>query len=209
VEVLLHGAKLVASIRFDNFKKLSNLVTIIFIYLTIINNPFNMKFFPYENFYILSNLKPVEVQLKLEQNISPTDQRVFELGNLFFGPKESFKGYSVNGVFQIEDNSIVGQKTYLPSIKGSTEAYQNGSRIHIRMVPRTFTILFMCIWEGLTLFICIVITTKLILQSKFDNGALIPYLMLILGYVMPTFRFKTECYLSTNILLRLFKGKIE
>jgi len=76
-------------------------------------------FLPFEFFYIVTNLKPEEVQARLEKEIAPL--RGFNLKYLFESdPNFYFKGYSVNGTFEIQ-RIISHRNSFLPQIKGTTQ----------------------------------------------------------------------------------------
>jgi len=66
-----------------------------------------MKFFPYENFYIVTRLKPDQVQLRLEIAIGPVNDRLLNFRDLFTRENfTQFRGYSVNGMFEFKPTSI-------------------------------------------------------------------------------------------------------
>src|SRR5258708_29873212 len=97
-----------------------------------------MNIFPYENFYITTKLKPIEVQNRLQEAVRPDSGYVISFrGSYPAGANSPFKGYAINGVFGFKPN-IIYRNAFLPQIKGSTEPHGEGSRIHIKMTLYVF-----------------------------------------------------------------------
>jgi hypothetical protein len=102
-----------------------------------------MKLLPYENFCIISKLKPEEVQERLQEAVSPDIGYSFYLGGLNpLGPNTPFKGCITNNKFAFKP-TIIYSNSFLPQITGSIEACDGGSRIHVKMTMYTFVMITM------------------------------------------------------------------
>jgi hypothetical protein len=164
-----------------------------------------VKLFPYENYYIISPLKPDEIvnalqtKINLLSNISARD---------FLTSKNSDKGFRsfVKGdVFNIE-HIINSANPSLPQIKGSVESYNNGSIIHVKMKLKVITLVFLWLWIlGIGSFIIALTINKIskgIIQSRLTGL----YVFLMIGYCFFLLPFKYESSGSKEDLLEIFKG---
>lgn len=165
-----------------------------------------MRFFPYENFYIITRLTPDEVHAKLEEVVSPNGPMIFNFFSTSDGGLNTpFKGYVNNGQFEFKPN-IIYRNSFLPQIKGSTEAYNDGSRIHIKM---TLHVLLMII-TGILLTVS-GIAFLVSLPRLINNNApdIIPCFVFMFVYLLATGAFKSESISSKSFLAALLEGEIE
>ncbi|MGN8067468.1 hypothetical protein [Mucilaginibacter sp. 22184] len=165
-----------------------------------------MRLLPYENFYIVTQLKPAEVQERLATEIEPvtpfTFRKLFVRKSAYF-----FKGYVEDNRFKII-RIIFHRNSFLPFIKGSTESYLTGNRVHIIMYMHILVTLFMCIWFGMTGFGAIIYLTGAT-PNKFSPPPLIALSMFLFGYGMMIGAFKYESIKAKDKLLELFEGEID
>jgi hypothetical protein len=164
-----------------------------------------MKYLPYERFYIDTQLKPNEVQKAMEKEISPRSNRFLDFGRSTGGTY--FKGYVMNGEFQFEPD-ISGRNSFNPQIKGSISAYENGSRVIVKMTLNpavwifiSFALFFLAI-AGLS----IVISEIMNAQIGFRFFA--PLLMFASIYLVATLCYKSESIPAKDKLTGLLEGKI-
>jgi hypothetical protein len=165
-----------------------------------------MKLLPFEDFYINTNLKPEEVQSSLEKEVEPVQG--FSFKNLF--TKTSgyyFSGYVVNGTFEFK-RVISYRNSFLPQIKGSTEAWLNGSRVHVKMGMHTAVIIFMCIWLSFAALFGIVFLIQETNKGPFKIVDLVPFAMFLFGYLLSLGGFKYESIEAKNKLVELLNGDI-
>ncbi|WP_448703009.1 hypothetical protein ACFGVR_11715 [Mucilaginibacter sp. AW1-3] len=182
-----------------------------------------MKYLPYENFYIVTTLKPDEVQERLGLNVTtlkPDEvqerwgQNVqavwgFSFNNAFSQSYNTpFSGYVVNGTFEFTRN-INYYNPFLPLIKGTTEACTNGSRVHVKMRLHLFVMIFICLWLGATGLFGIPIFIICLIHLNLATPALIPFGMFIFGSVVVTASFKYESGIAKGMLLEILGGRIE
>ncbi len=166
-----------------------------------------MKFLPFENFYITTSLKPAEVQERLSQEVEPVQG--FSFKNLFSARSGAyFSGYVANGTFDFK-RVIYYRNSFLPVIKGTTETYLNGSRVHVKMRMDISVIVFMGLWLGVIGIAGLSFFIKNISNHEVDNSSFISLGMFMLGYVLATGGFKFESIKAKNKLLELLDGEIE
>jgi hypothetical protein len=179
------------------FLKLRNFITLITI----------MKFLPYEDFYIITGLKPNEVQQRLENEVSPGDGRLFKFGSFSSPSGTYFEGFAVNGMFEVK-HSISYRNSFLPQIKGTTEAYLNGSRVHVKMKMLAFVTVFMCFWMSFVTLAAVVVLSTAISKKQFNAVALMPFVMFLFGYALTMGGFKYESRSAKYKLLEILDGEI-
>jgi hypothetical protein len=167
-----------------------------------------MKFFPFENFYIITKLQVAEVQHRLENEVEPDTG--FSFKDLFSSASSSlyFSGYVLNGTFKFK-RVINYRNSFLPEIKGSTETYLDGSRVHVKMRLNTAVLLFMCVWLGGVTLAGIGIMVSSIIDRKFEWAMLLPLGMFAFGYTLATGGFKYESQKAKSKLLEILEGKME
>jgi len=166
-----------------------------------------MKLLPFENFYIITKLKPEEIRSRLEQEVSPGNGRIFT--DIFSSPCSTyFEGYTVNGFFEMKRN-ISGRNSFLPEIKGVTKAVPGGSRIHVKMNMIILVTVFMCVWLSFALIGGIVFLSQQIAKGQFGLVNLGPFIMFFLGYLLTMGGFKYESLKAKAKLLELFDGELE
>lgn len=160
-----------------------------------------MKLLPYENFYIITKMKQAEVQLEFERAVSAGTGSIFKSSSC----ATYFEGYAVNGVFEFK-RSIEYRNSFLPEIKGTTEPYLNGSRIHVKMRMMMFVTVFMCVWLGGAAVGGISIFISEISDGHFRIQDLAVFLMFFFGYGLMMGAFKYESRKAKNKLLEMFDG---
>lgn len=163
-----------------------------------------MRLLPYENFYLLSQIKPADLQARLEKEVEPvvgfSFKRLFSRSSSFY-----FSGYTVNGIFQIK-RVIFYRNSFLPRIYGEIEPYLNGSQIHIKMRMHVLVIVFMSIWLGGVLFGAIAFLIGNIIYG-FNITSLIPVVMFLFGYGIMMGGFKYESRKAKAKLLIIFNAE--
>jgi hypothetical protein len=82
-----------------------------------------MILIPYQNFYIISPLKPEEVKLRINDNLAP-DKGVFSPVPILFKRKLKSNEFEIFPRF-------AGRNSFTPKITGIVEGNLSGSRIQI------------------------------------------------------------------------------
>lgn len=164
-----------------------------------------MNFIPYKNFYIISPLKPEEIQAALEKVTASTSSVKVNWGRGGHLSEGYFMGYSFNGSFKFQQ-VLTYQNSFAPMITGSTELYQTGSRIHIEMKLLSYTKVFLMFALGF-----LTIATASLLYSNVKDkyivpSSFIPLAMIVIGYLMTILGFNAESRNAQNYLLDLFES---
>lgn len=165
-----------------------------------------MKFLPFENFYIISCLKPEQVQACLQNEVEPN--KAFSFSGLFSSSSDCyFTGYAINGTFEFK-RIITNRNSFLPQIKGTTEAWVNGSRVHVTMKMHIGVIIFMCMWLGFALIFGIGFLIQETNKGPFKIVDLVPFGMFLFGYLLSLGGFKYESIKAKNKLVELLNGEV-
>ena len=165
-----------------------------------------MKWLPYENFYVDTNLKPDAVQSDLETEVGPDPG--FTFTTIFSQRSECyFLGSVANGTFRIR-RQIYYRNSFLPRITGTIEPYLNGSRVHVKMMPHILVTIFMCMWMGGVGVACLVVLFIYTKAENFNAVTLVPFGMFLFGYVLFTGGFKFESIKAKTRLAEIFQGNI-
>jgi len=165
-----------------------------------------MKWLPYENFYISTNLKPDAAEAALAQEVAPDAD--FSFKTIFSDRSgEYFLGTVANGNLKIR-RQIYYRNTFLPRITGDIEPYLNGSRIHIKMKLHIVILVFVCAWT-----IVIGLAGIAFVLKPSDDGRsandLVPLAMVLLVYLICMGGFKFESIRAKKKLAEIFRGSIE
>ena len=164
-----------------------------------------MQFLPYESFYIITKLKPDEIQARLEKIVSQDDNSVFSFRNWTSTTRDTvYKGYAVNGAFEVERN-IGYRNSFNPEIEGHTQANVGGSRIEIKMRLKIFVIVFLFVWLGIAGIGSLKSIPEL-LSAQRTGSDLIPFGMFVFGYLLTLGGFKYESIKSKSFLLVYLKA---
>jgi hypothetical protein len=161
-----------------------------------------MRFLPYENFHIISDLKPDEVQQKLTEVTSSDSGYIISFPRSYpAGPNTPFTGHVSNNTFEIKPK-IIYRNAFLPQIRGSFEAYNEGSKINIKMTLNIFVLTFMSIWligSGIAFF---QLFPEMVSNHHKARDAA-PPLMLLVCYGVTLGGFKSESISSKTFLTDL------
>jgi hypothetical protein len=165
-----------------------------------------MNFLPFENFYIITSLKPEEVQDHLQEIVEP--DKGFSFSNFLSSSSGYyFTGYVINGTFEFK-RIINNRNSFLPQIKGSTETWLNGSRVHIIMRMHIGVTIFMCMWLGFALLFGVGFLIQETKKGPFKIVDLAPFGMFLFGYLLSLGGFKYESNKAKNKLVDLLNGDI-
>ncbi len=168
-----------------------------------------MKWLPYENFYIDTDLKPDAAQSDLETEVGPDNRTgIGFAGNPAFSQRNDgcFMGTVDNHSFQIR-RQVFYRNRFLPNINGTIEPHLNGSRIHVIMKLNFVQIAGMSIRMFFATLVSIVILC-IYAEPNFGSIMLIVFAILIFGYVLTIVRFKDESSKARKTLCDIFQGNL-
>jgi hypothetical protein len=157
-----------------------------------------MWLLPYQNFYIVSQLKPDMAMQRLNENINPPP-----LGNYFkrtffrntYG--RIFNGSQSSNVFKIIPTTH-GRNSFLPLTRCVVTDYGKGSKINIRLKLHPIIIIF-CFW-------ILVVSLKINPIVHIDPAA---YFISVGFYAFSLIMFKIEVKKYRKILESIFEAQIE
>nr|WP_295876878.1 hypothetical protein [uncultured Chitinophaga sp.] len=169
-----------------------------------------MKFLPIERYTLLTKLSPEEIKTLLEANVEPKGYNLhIRIG--WFQPKgaKPYQGaVSVNGFFI---SRIIGYRnSFLPEIRGEVSHEVVHTAVKINMQLTLFVRIFMVLWFGAVVVGLVLCVGAMINGSrageKFESFLLVPFPMLIFGYLMVTLSFGYEVNKSKKFLRDLLQG---
>jgi hypothetical protein len=164
-----------------------------------------MRFAPYENFHIISDLKPKEVWQKLTGVTMPESSDIVSFPKSYPAGRDTpFSGSISINSFEFQPK-IIYKNAFLPQIKGSFEAYKGGSKIHVKMTLHIFVLIFISIWLLGSGIAFILFFPEMISEHHKARDAA-PPLMLLFGYGVTLGAFKSESISSKTFLSDLLSS---
>lgn len=162
-----------------------------------------MKYLPFENYVLTTNLSVDEVRNRIINNIVPKASE---------NTSKPYEGTIFNNKFKIS-RVINYRNSFLPIIIGEISQEWGKTEIKIKMRPIIFIIIFDIIWLGITGAVCITIlvvaisTYKDMFREGFSPVVLIPFGMFLFGYLLTTLGFKYESKIAKEFLKTLFEAQ--
>jgi hypothetical protein len=167
-------------------------------------------FLPYEHLTITTYFSPEMARQKLAGVIEPRRMR---FGLLSRGHHKPYQGEISGDQFKIS-RIIYYRNSFLHVISGKLEPDLKGTRLDIKMGLHPFVVVFMAVWFGGVGLA--VMATSFAAFSAFTQGGgravtplfpfLIPWGMLIFGYLMVIAGFKFEATKAETFFRELFAG---
>jgi hypothetical protein len=167
-----------------------------------------MKFLPPEDFFIISPLKPQEVSLRLANEVEPVPASRYEAIFAESSLGRYFCGFVTEDKFEIE-RIIDYRNTNLPQIKGTIDAFAEGSRIYVKITKSRYTSRFTGIWLCVNGLLAVGICILDIATKQLNWGPLIPTGFFLFVFLLVPRAFKAESELAKNKLCEVFEGTIE
>lgn len=166
-----------------------------------------MKYLPFENITYRSKLDADVIIEKLKKEIEP--RKTFRMTGVFGNSNHKPYEGSIEGKTFNISRIIRYQNSFLPKIKGDVNKDINGTRINVKMRLHLFVIIFMFIWFGGVGFGCFTVLSIAFIKKSFDAIYLLPFGMLLFGYLLVTLGFKYESIKSKKYLSQLFEAEME
>jgi hypothetical protein len=165
-----------------------------------------MKWLPYENLTIVTNLSPDIAQADLENEVSPNN-------TLILFPRfrrqcdGSFLGGVADGAFRIRPQTV-SRNLFLPNISGTISPGPGGSSIQLKMRIHPLAPLVIFAWIALTS-----MSGMIILSTNpnvhFGGFATLVGTLLIIGYVSILYGFAMASRKAAKILADILQGDIK
>lgn len=166
-----------------------------------------MKFLPFEKFTYRTDLDYNEVHHRLYDNIEP--YQLIRFSSLFRNHSgKPYQGNLSNSSFDIS-RVIQYKNSFLPKIKGELKEDGKGTKIEVRMRLHLFAFIFMIVWFSGVTIACFFVGGLFFNNSSFEPFSLIPFAMLIFGYLLVVGAFKYESIKSKKYFAHLLEAEIE
>ncbi|NML39482.1 hypothetical protein HHL17_19935 [Chitinophaga sp. G-6-1-13] len=169
-----------------------------------------MKLLPIERYRLLTKLSPEEIKKLLEANVAPKSRGLqIKIGWNKPASGKPYEGVVKSNSFEIS-RIIDYRNSFLPVITGDVSHEIVHTVVKIKMTLSIVVAVFMTLWMGgvvVGLVGCVIAIINGILSgSKFEPMLLIPFGMLIFGYLLVTLAFQNEASKSRKFLQDLLKG---
>ncbi|MBC9909990.1 hypothetical protein [Chitinophaga varians] len=169
-----------------------------------------MKLLPIERYTLLTKLSPEEIKKLLDANVVPKSKG-FQLKFGWSKPAggKPYEGVVKNNGFEIS-RIIDYRNSFLPVITGDVSHEIVHTAVRIKMTLSIVVAVFMTFWMGGVIIGFVGCLIAMIdgfrSGSKFEPLLLIPFGMLIFGYLMVKLAFQTEVSKSRKFLRELLQG---
>jgi hypothetical protein len=161
-----------------------------------------MRFLPYENFHLISDLSPEKIRERLMEVSSPDSGYIISFPRSYAaGPNTPFTGWVSTNSFEFKPK-IIYRNPFLPRISGSFEAIKGGSKIRVKMTLNIFVLIFISIWLIGSGIAFVLLFPEMISEHHKARDAA-PSLMLLVGYGITLAAFKAESISSKTLLFDL------
>ena len=160
-----------------------------------------MRVWPSDSFEIDTSMSMEEIIASLDSQTEPA--KWFRL----WGDHKTFQGIISRDGFKIR-RIILYHNSFLPITRGTFGPGPLGTTSTIKMGLHPFTAAFMSFWfGGVGIGILAVLVSLSRAQTEWDPMLLIPFGMLLLGWVLVSGGFWFEANKAKPILLEMFKGR--
>lgn len=169
-----------------------------------------MKFLPIERYTLLTKLSPTEVKALLEANVAYKSRGMqLKIGWSAPAPGKPYEGVVEDNRFEIS-RIIDYRNSFLPVIIGEVSDDIVHTAVRIRMRLNIAVAVFMLFWfTGVTvgfIVFLILLTKSLFFGGKFEVVMLVPMVMLVFGFLLVNWGFRSEANKSRKFLQALLNG---
>jgi uncharacterized membrane protein (DUF485 family) len=160
---------------------------------------------PFEDYTIKSKLSVEQVELKLKENIEPTNDSIFS--TFFRNTTKPYEGYLYKNRFKIK-RIIHYSNSFRPTIRGEMYAAKGFTNIRVKM---EVNIILLTIWYLLVVIIGVAIPAFNNIFVGLSNKNSVPlggngiYILLALFVLTPVVTFKIESRKSKKFLAKLLE----
>lgn len=144
-----------------------------------------------ENFYIVAKLTPEQVQAKLDEMVGIHNYQ--------------FSGFAADGIFKIQPIANY-QKSFGPEVEGLVEAYEGGSRIHVRIKMTKGASTFLQIFVGIMI-VGIIVSIIDLFVSKRAHPNVFPWFIIFLCYIPLLSNYQRESKKTKETLINILEGE--
>ena len=165
-----------------------------------------MPLLPYQNIVYNTRLTREELLIRLKESVEPKRGLSFNAIKKQKNRK-AYEGQLDQDGFKIQ-RVIQYRNSFLPQITGNFQRGRTGNEVHVKLRLNLFVLIFISLWMGGVTVACL--STVFISNTAGGLGyfALIPFGMLLFGYLLTTLAFSYEAKKSKKDLLKIFEGRI-
>jgi len=121
--------------------------------------------------------------------------------------RKAYEGQVDRDGFKIQ-RVIQYRNSFLPQITGTFKRGRTGNEVHVKLKLNLFVLIFICLWMGGVTVACLSTLFISNIAGGLGYFSLIPFGMLLFGYLLTTLAFSYEAKKSEKDLLEIFDGRI-
>jgi hypothetical protein len=165
-------------------------------------------FLPFENYMLTTKLSVDEVLKRIADNIQ--QKQGFSFSTFSRNYTKPYTGQIIGTTFTMNRN-INYRNSFLPVITAQITPFPGQTQVNIKMLPTTFTLIFISFWLGVVGLACIgtlfmgLLQFGQILRNGFSPIFLLPFGMFVFGYLLVYVGFKVESKKSKIFLANLLE----
>ena len=164
-----------------------------------------MKFFPYKNYILTTNLTAEEVRRRLQDNIEP--KKMFRFNFFHKSVTKPYEGEIHANTFCM-NRIIEGRNSFLPLIEGKISKDGIGTEVRIKMRMALYTYIVWLIILGTLISLIFKVASLMILRKQFHPGSIALLVFTVLIYLFAVLSFNSESSKSKRFFEDLFIYKI-
>jgi hypothetical protein len=162
-----------------------------------------MRLTPFRRFVIETDVPPDAVLSILADLME--EPRLWR--NPFARDRRPYQGRVEGSSFSMS-RIILHRNSFLPLVTGAVEPRGAGALVRVRMRPYRVVLAFMTVWLGLAGWMVLKLTFDMLTRQALEPEPLIPLGLFVFGYLMLMVGFASEATNTTELLLRLLKGRL-
>ena len=165
-----------------------------------------MPLLPYQNIVYNTRLTREEILERLNNAIEP--KRGLSLSVFKKRPnRKDYEGQVDRNGFKIQ-RVIQYRNSFLPQITGTFQRGRTGNEVLVKLRLNTFVLVFICLWMGGIAVAGLSTVFAVSSTSGLGYFSLIPFGMLLFGYLLTTLAFSYEANKSKKDLQEILKGRV-
>jgi hypothetical protein len=164
------------------------------------------KYLPTENVTYLTQLTEVEVKERLAYFVQP--QRSWREKLAGVKATKPYEGTISDNTFSISRVPAY-RNSFLPDIDGAIHKTEQGVVVDVKLRLKSAVMVFMAYWLGAVGLTCLLVIAALFFSAKKAEPVMVlPFVMLLFGYLLMMGGYKYESNIARNGLQKMFEAKI-
>lgn len=167
---------------------------------------FKMPLLPYQNIVYNTRLTREELVERLNDAVEPKRGLSFSAFKKQKNRKD-YEGQVDRNGFKIQ-RVIQYRNSFLPQITGIFQRGRTGNEVLVKLRLNAFVLVFISLWMGGVAMACLSIIFAMGSAGGIGYFSLIPFGMLLFGYLLTTLTFNYEANKSKKDLQEILKGRV-